>query len=103
MSSTRQRGHHHVRWYRKITPGHVVIAGMAVVLLFLVYFGIQAARASSSLKLAASQAEVLQSQIVSGDDVSAKATLKELQESTARADQITGGGMWNLGAKLPFF
>ncbi len=102
MSSTRQRGRHHVRWYRKITPGHVVIFGMAVVLLFFVYFGIQAARASSSLKLAASQAEVLQSQIVSGDDVSAKATLKELQQSTARADQITSGSMWRLGAKLPF-
>jgi len=102
MSSTQRRGRRHVPWYRKITRGHVGMVGIAVVLLFLAYFGIQAARASSSLKLAASQAEVLQNQIVSGDDVSAKLTLQELQESTARADRTTSGPMWKLGAKLPF-
>ena len=102
MSAARQRGRRHVPWYRKITRGHVGMVAIAVVLLFLLYFGIQAARASSSLKLAASQAEVLQSQIVSGDDASAKLTLKELQASTARADRTTSGPIWKLGAKLPF-
>lgn len=102
MSAGKQRGRRHVPWYRKVTRGHVGMVGIALVLLFLVYFAIQATRASSSLRLAASQAEVLQSQIVSGDDASAKITLQELQSSTARADQTTAGPMWNVGAKLPF-
>lgn len=102
MSASQQRGRRHVPWYRKITRGHVGMVGIALVLLFLLYFAIQATRASSSLRLAASQAEVLQSQIVSGDDASAKITLQELQRSTARADETTGGPMWKVGAKLPF-
>lgn len=102
MSSARQRGRRHVPWYRKITRGHVGMAGIAVLVILLLYFAIQASRASASLKLAASQAEVLQSQIVSGDDASAKVTLQELQRSTARAAQTTDGPIWKVGAKLPF-
>jgi hypothetical protein len=102
MSTTRQHGRHHVPWYRRITRGHVGLLLLVLVLVLLGYFAIQAARANSSLKLAASQAEVLQNQIVSGDDVSAKLTLQELQSSTDRAARITDGPMWKLGAKLPF-
>ena len=101
MSSSTVRGRRHVPWYRKITRSHVGFGLVALLVLLIGYFAIQATRASSSLRLAASQAEVLQSQIVAGDDVSAKITLRELQKSTARAAETTDGPMWKVGAKLP--
>lgn len=102
MSFSNARGRWHVPWYRRITRGHVGLAVVGILALLLLYFAIQASRANSSLRLAASQAEVLQSQIVSGDDASAKITLRDLQKSTARAENTTDGPMWKLGAKLPF-
>ena len=53
-------------WYRRITGGHVVLAVGVVLGLLLVVFAFQASQASSSLRLASNQAEVLQTQIVSG-------------------------------------
>lgn len=99
---SRGRGRHHP-WYRRITRaqvGFAVVAGLAALGLL---FGLQAARANSALRLAANQAEVLQNQIVSGDDVSAKASLGALQDSTARAKDATAGTLWDVGAKVPYF
>ncbi|KAA1395185.1 DUF4012 domain-containing protein [Aeromicrobium ginsengisoli] len=102
MSSGRTWGRRHVPWYRRITRGHVGLAAVVVLLFLLLFFVIQASRANSSLRLAANQAEVLQSQIVAGDDASARITLRQLQQSTARAADTTDGPMWKVGSKLPF-
>jgi hypothetical protein len=98
-STQRRRGHQ--PWYRQITRDRVLLALLGVVVLMLLLFAFQAIRANSSLRLAASQAELLQNQIVAGDDVAAKATLASLQESTSRARSTTDGPLWDLGAHVP--
>lgn len=102
MSSTqRRRGHR--PWYRRITRDRVLLVVLGIVVLLLLLFAFQAYRASSSLRLAASQAELLQNQIVAGDDVAAKDTLASLQESADRAQGLTDGPLWDIGSKVPFF
>ncbi len=73
-----------------------------VLLVFAVIFAVQAIKASSALRLAASQTEVLKSQIVSGDDVGAKATLTALQISTRDAHETTDSLLWDVGSRVPF-
>ncbi|KQV75313.1 hypothetical protein ASC61_10040 [Aeromicrobium sp. Root344] len=102
MSST-QRRRGHKPWYRQITRDRVFMALLGLVVLLLLLFAFQALRANSSLRLAASQSELLQNQIVAGDDTAAKATLSSLQESTSRARSTTDGPLWDLGAHVPFF
>lgn len=103
MSQSAYRSRKHRPWYRKITRAHIgwVFAGLLT--LVLIVFGWQAARASSALRLAANQAQVLQNQIVAGDDKAAKVTIAELSESADRAKSSTDGVLWQLGAKVPFF
>ena len=101
--STKQRGRGHKAWYRQITRDRVLLALLGVLVLLLLLFALQAIRANSSLRLAASQAELLQNQIVAGDDVAAKATLASLQDSTSRARSTTDGPLWDLGAHVPLF
>ncbi len=84
----RQRGRHHVPWYRKITPGHVVILGMAVgaaVPRLLRDPGRSCELVAASWRRARPRCSRARSSPATTSR--AKATLKELQESTARADQ----------------
>ncbi len=104
MSQSVKRSRGHRPWYRniRITRSHVgwTIAGLLIAVLIL--FGWQASRASSALRLAANQAQVLQNQIVAGEDVAAKKSAIELRESAARAKNATDGFLWTYGAKIPF-
>lgn len=100
MASSQQR-RRPKPWYRRITRERALLAALAAVVLLLLLFGWQAMRASSSLRLAASQAELLQNQIVAGDDAGAKATLGRLQESADRAKGTTDGLMWDIGSRVP--
>lgn len=99
-STQRRRGHR--PWYTRITRDRVLIALLAVLVLLLLLFALQALRANSSLRLAASQAELLQNQIVAGDDAAAKETLASLQDSAGRAHSTTDGVLWNVGSKVPW-
>lgn len=103
LRSRSRKRRHHRPWYRRITIGHVALAVGVVLGVLAIVFAFQASQASSSLRLASNQAEVLQSQIVAGDEEGAKASLSGLQESTERARAKTEGPLWSLGAKVPFF
>lgn len=103
MSQSANRSRKHRPWYRKITRTHIGWVFAGLVALVLILFGWQAARASSALRLASNQAQVLQNQIVAGDDVSAKVTMAALTDSADRAKRSTDGILWKLGAKVPFF
>jgi hypothetical protein len=97
--STRRR---HRPWYRKIRRKHVGSVVTVIVVLLALFFLWQASRANSALRLAASQAQVLQDQIVAGDNASATRTLHDLQASAGRAQSSTAGPLWDVGAKVPF-
>ena len=97
----RRNGRRHRPWYRKVKRGQVGFAVAGVLLVFAVMFAAQAVKASSALRLAASQTELLKTQIVSGDDVGAKATLTALQLSTEDAHDTTDGIMWDIGSHVP--
>ena len=101
--SRRPQRHATGPWYSRITTGQVVLVVGAVLGVLLVLFAFQASQASSSLRLASNQAEVLQNQIVSGDEAGAKVTLSGLQASTERARAKTKGPLWSIGAKVPYF
>lgn len=103
MSQSARRSRRHRPWYRKITRSHVGWAVVGLLTAVLLLFGWQAARASSALRLAAHQAQVLQNQIVTGDDVAAKVTIAALTDSADRAKRSTDGILWQLGSKVPFF
>jgi len=92
----------HLRWYQKITRGQVGAACAAMVVLVALLFVWEAARASSALRLAGSQAQVLEDQIVAGDDASAAGTLRGLQASAHRAKSSTDGPLWDIGSKVPY-
>lgn len=98
-SSTRRR---HRPWYRKLSRDRVLLAVLGVVVLLLVAFGYQALRAGQSLRLAASQAELLQNQVVAGDAAGARTTLSALTESADRARSLTDGPLWDAGARVPW-
>ncbi|MGA8986787.1 DUF4012 domain-containing protein, partial [Aeromicrobium sp.] len=86
----------------KISRGHIGVGAALMFGLVVVVFAIQAAQASSALRLAAGQAEVLKNEIVIGDNVRAKSTLAALQSSAARAHNKTDGLLWELGSRVPF-
>jgi hypothetical protein len=88
-------------WYRKISRDRVLLGLLGVLVLLLVVFGFQAWRATQSLRLAANQAELLQNQVVAGDDAGARSTLLGLRESTERARAMTDGMLWDVGASMP--
>lgn len=100
MSASRTRRRRRP-WYRRISRAHVAWGAAAIVGVLVAVFSYQAVRASSDLRLAANQAELLQDQIVAGDDAAARETLDGLRESTARARETTGGPLWVLGSKIP--
>jgi hypothetical protein len=93
----------HVPWYRRITRTHVGFAIAGVFTILLIVFSFQAAQANSALRLASNQAEVLQNQIIAGDDEGARATLVGLQSSTERARKKTSGPLWDMGTHVPYF
>lgn len=105
MSQSAYRSRRHRPWYRRIrvTRSHVGGTFVGLFVAVLVLFGWQASRASSALRLAANQAQVLQNQIVAGDDVAAKASMVGLQKSAARAKNATDGFLWTYGSKIPIF
>lgn len=96
------RRNRHLRWYQKITRGQVAAACAAVVVLVALFFVWEASRATSALRLAGNQAQVLQDQIVAGDDASAARTLRGLQASAHRAKSSTDGPLWDIGSKVPY-
>ncbi|MCW2771002.1 MAG: hypothetical protein JWR27_2435 [Aeromicrobium sp.] len=97
-SSARRR---HRPWYRRITRDRVLLGLLGVLVLLLMVFGFQAWRATQSLRLAANQAELLQNQVVAGDDAGARSTLLGLRGSTQRARAMTDGMLWDVGASMP--
>jgi hypothetical protein len=103
-SSSSQRRRHRP-WYRKIriTRGRLALTIIAVLAVLALVFAWQARKASTALRLASSQAQVLQSQIVAGDDVAAAKTLEGLTASASKARHTTDGPLWSLGAKVPYF
>ncbi|MCW2556883.1 MAG: hypothetical protein JWP55_847 [Mycobacterium sp.] len=101
-SGSVRRGRHRP-WYRKITRSQVGTACLGVAFLLALLFAFQALRASSALRLAGNQAQVLQDQIVAGDDTSAAVTLRGLQASAHRAKSNTDGPLWDIGSKVPYF
>lgn len=101
-SQSARRGRR-LKWYEKITRGHVVAAISAVLVLLILFLLWQASRATSALRLAGNQAQVLQTQIVAGDDASAAGTLRDLQASARRAKNSTDGPLWRIGSKVPYF
>lgn len=103
MSQLITRPRRHRPWYRKITRAQVGWAAVGVLTLLALIFAWQAARASSALRLAASQAQVLQNQIVAGDDEAAKSTMVSLRASSTRAKDATDGILWDVGSKVPYF
>jgi len=100
VSGSARRSRHRP-WYRKIRASHIGLGVILVVVLLGLVFAWQVARATSALRLSGSQAQVLQSQIVAGDDVSAETTLQELTASAGRAESTTDGPLWKIGAKVP--
>jgi hypothetical protein len=103
MSQSAYRSRKPRPWYRKITRAQIGWVFVGLLMLVLIAFGWQATRASSALRLAANQAQVLQNQIVAGDDEAAKTTMASLTESAGRAKGATDGILWRLGAKVPYF
>jgi uncharacterized protein DUF4012 len=102
MSVSQSSRRRHRRWYQKITRGQVGAALAAVVIVMAIFFLWEAYRANSALRLAANQTQVLQDQIVAGDNASATRTLKGLQVSAHRAKTTTDGPLWTFGSKIPF-
>lgn len=89
-------------WYRRHLRERLLYALAGVVGLVVLLFGWQAWQASQSLRLAANQASLLQSQVVAGDSAGAQRSLDSLQESTQRARERTDGPLWDLGSKVPW-
>jgi hypothetical protein len=79
-----------------------VLVALAVLVVIGVVFALQAVRAGSALRQAADQAQVLQDQVVAGDDLGARATLRGLRDSTSTAKQATDGAIWDVGTRIPF-
>lgn len=75
--------------------GFVIVCGALL-------FGYQAVKASSALKLAASQGQQLQSQVSAGNVSAARTTLDNLEASTGQAQSRTKGVLWDIGGHLPF-
>ncbi len=86
-----------------MTRGQILLFLGAALGVLVIIFAFQASQASTSLRLASNQAEVLQNQIVAGDEEGAKVTLLGFQDSTARARAKTEGPLWSIGAKVPYF
>lgn len=102
MSQSASRSRRHRPWYRKINRSHVGWVLVGLVTAVLLVFAWQASRASSALRIASNQAQVLQNQIVAGDSAAAKTTMAALADSADRAKGSTDGILWRLGAKVPF-
>ncbi len=99
----RPRYHHHEPWHVRLGPARLTgLVALVLVALAGAWFSLQAVSANGDLRRAANQAEVLQNQVVSGDDEGARATLRALQASTASARDTTDGLLWKLGSKVPF-
>ncbi|WP_159085787.1 DUF4012 domain-containing protein [Aeromicrobium chenweiae] len=89
------------------SPGRrrALFAGLGVLVLVVVgvgaVFTLQAVKAKQQLDLASGQATRLQAQVSAGDVASARATLRELQTSTASARSATHGVLWDAGSRVP--
>lgn len=70
--------------------------------LVVIVFGYQMMSARSALSRAAAEAELLQSQIVSGDVEGARSTLAELQSAASDAHDTTDGVLWTITSKIPW-
>ncbi|MBC7632938.1 hypothetical protein, partial [Aeromicrobium sp.] len=77
-----------------------IASGVGVVVLLGIVFALQASSASSHLRTAATQSALLQSQIVTGDQEGAQATLGALETSTASARKSTDGLLWDISSKV---
>ncbi|MET1134192.1 MAG: DUF4012 domain-containing protein, partial [Aeromicrobium sp.] len=75
---------------------------LAVVGFALVPFALEAKAVASSLSRAQDRAVALKQQMASGDPENATATLRQMQADTARAHQISRGGMWDAASKVPW-
>ena len=100
-TTVRRRRRRLRRWYQR--RGGARVIGTVVVSLLVIgglVFALQAFTASSDLRRAASQATVLQDQIVTGN-AGAAGTLEALQRSTASAKDQTDGFLWSIGSRIP--
>ncbi|MEO6604486.1 MAG: DUF4012 domain-containing protein, partial [Aeromicrobium sp.] len=103
MTDQRSPARRHRPWYRSAKIRKRIYAGLwGIAALLLVVFAFQASKAISALRLASTQASVLQTQIAGGDVDGTKRTLAALQDSTGVAHSNTDGLMWDLGSHIPF-
>ena len=65
-------------------------------------FSFQAFQARAALTTAASQAELLQQQLVAGDSEEASTTLRDLQQSARDARSASDGPLWTIGGAVPW-
>lgn len=96
------RRRRHRPWYRRHTVRKRIYAVLwGLVAVILVIFAYQATKAISALRLASTQAGVLQTQIAGGDVAAAQVTLRGLNESTHQARSNTDGPLWDLSSHIP--
>ncbi|MFI5426818.1 hypothetical protein [Aeromicrobium sp. UC242_57] len=96
MASKRRRP-----WYRRHMRRRLSYALAGLAALAVIAFAWQSWQASQSLRLAANQADLLQTQIVAGDSSGARRTLDGLRQSADTARRRTDGPMWDIGSKVP--
>jgi len=80
----------------------VVVALVAVMVAVVAWVGVDALRARTELRTAASQVKVLQGQVEKGDRAAAAATLRSLQGHASSAFDGTHGPHWSLVRNLPW-
>lgn len=98
----RVRQRRHRPWYRRRTVRKRIYGALwAVLALLILLFAYQAMKATSALRLASTQAGVLQNQIAGGDVEAARETLAGLQDSTSTAHSNTDGLMWDISSHIP--
>ncbi|QTE29030.1 DUF4012 domain-containing protein [Pengzhenrongella sicca] len=81
----------------------LALAGVGlVVLAWLAWVGVDAARARNQLLAAATQVQGLEQQVLDADGDGAARTLAELQQRTAAARELTRGPHWSAARAVPW-
>lgn len=98
----RTRRRRHRPWYQRPTIRKRIYGALwGLAALLVVIFAFQAMKATSALRMASTQAGVLQNQVAGGDVDAAQVTLRGLTESTNEARSNTDGPLWDIAAHIP--
>lgn len=79
-----------------------VAFGMFLLLVATGWLGVRAIQAGVALTSAAQQVASLQSQLLAGEEVAARRSLADLQQTTQQARVATTDPVWSLAAHLPW-